>query len=40
MGLLVNSSRAIIYASQGKDFAEQAGIKAKEVQQAMQAYFK
>ena len=33
--LLVNSSRAIIYASNGEDFAEVAAEKAKEVQQQM-----
>lgn len=34
-GLLVNSSRGIIYASQEKDFAEIAALKAKEMQQQM-----
>lgn len=34
-GLLVNSSRGIIYASQGDDFAEVAGQKARELQQEM-----
>lgn len=34
-GLLVNSSRAIIYASDGKDFAEAAGKAAKDVQAEM-----
>ena len=34
-GLLVNSSRGIIYASQGKDFAEVAAEKAHELQQQM-----
>jgi orotidine-5'-phosphate decarboxylase len=34
-GLLVNSSRGIIYASSEKDFAEKAGQAAKEVQQEM-----
>lgn len=34
-GLLVNSSRGIIYASQGEDFAEVAGQKARELQQDM-----
>ena len=34
-GLLVNSSRGIIYASSGTDFAEVAGIKAKELQEQM-----
>ena len=36
-GLLVNSSRGIIYASYGNDFAEVAASKAEEVQQQMQA---
>ncbi len=31
-GLIVNSSRAILYASQGEDFAERAGEKARETQ--------
>jgi orotidine-5'-phosphate decarboxylase len=34
-GLLVNSSRGIIYASDGQDFAEVAGQKAHELQQQM-----
>lgn len=34
-GLLVNSSRGIIYASQGDDFAEVAAQKAHELQQEM-----
>lgn len=34
-GLLVNSSRGIIYASDGTDFAEKAGQKAKELQEEM-----
>ena len=34
-GLLVNSSRGIIYASQGEDFAEVAAQKAQELQQEM-----
>ena len=34
-GLLVNSSRGIIYASDGEDFAEMAGNKAREMQQQM-----
>lgn len=34
-GLLVNSSRGIIYASQGEDFAEVAALKAKELQEQM-----
>jgi orotidine-5'-phosphate decarboxylase len=36
-GLLVNSSRGIIYASSGEDFAEVAAIKAKELQEEMAA---
>ncbi len=35
-GLLVNSSRGIIYASQGEDFAEVAARKAHELQQQME----
>ena len=35
-GLIVNSSRAIIYASNGEDFAERAGEEAQKVQQEMQ----
>lgn len=34
-GLLVNSSRGIIYASNGDDFAEAAAQKAKELQEQM-----
>jgi orotidine-5'-phosphate decarboxylase len=36
-GLLVNSSRGIIYASNGEDFAEVAAQKAQELQQQMAA---
>ena len=36
-GLLVNSSRGIIYASSGNDFAEVAAQKAQELQQQMAA---
>jgi orotidine-5'-phosphate decarboxylase len=39
-GLLVNSSRGIIYASNGEDFAEKAGEAAKEVQQEMEVLLK
>ncbi len=39
-GLLVNSSRAIIYASSGEDFAEKAGEAAKEVQMEMEILLK
>jgi len=34
-GLIVNSSRAIIYASNGENFAERAGEEAHKVQQQM-----
>ena len=34
-GLLVNSSRGIIYASKDEDFAEIAGQKAKQLQLEM-----
>lgn len=34
-GLLVNSSRQIIYASSGLDFAEKAGNEAQAMQHAM-----
>jgi orotidine-5'-phosphate decarboxylase len=37
-GLLVNSSRQIIYASSGKDFAEAAKAEAKKVQEEMKKY--
>jgi len=36
-GILVNSSRGIIYASSDEDFAEAASAKAKEMQITMQA---
>lgn len=36
-GLLVNSSRGIIFASEGKDFADQARAAAKKVQLDMHA---
>lgn len=35
-GLLVNSSRGIIYASNGLDFAEKATLAAREIQQEME----
>jgi len=35
-GIIVNSSRGIIYASSDKDFGEVAGIKAKELQGDME----
>ncbi len=34
-GLIVNSSRGIIYASKGEDFAQVAGKKSKELQKQM-----
>jgi orotidine-5'-phosphate decarboxylase len=37
-GLLVNASRAIIYASQGEDFAEKARTNAQQYQAEMQTY--
>lgn len=36
VGLLINSSRGIIYASKDEDFAEAAATKALELQQQMQ----
>jgi len=39
-GLLVNSSRGIIYASSDKKFAAVAGEKARELQQQMAIYLK
>ncbi len=39
IGLLVNSSRGIIYASNGRDFADKAKEKAVELQLEMSAYF-
>lgn len=38
VGILVNASRAIIFASSGKDFAEKAGAVAREYQQEMAGY--
>lgn len=37
-GLLVNSSRGIIYASNGTDFAQRAGEEAKKLQQQMSKF--
>jgi len=39
-GLLVNSSRGIIYVSTGEDFAEKAKIAAEEVQKEMEVLLK
>ena len=36
VGLLINSSRGIIYASQKEDFAQAAAAKAKDLQQQME----
>jgi orotidine-5'-phosphate decarboxylase len=38
VGLLVNASRAVIYASEGMDFAEAAAAEAKKLQQEMAAF--
>ncbi|MBP9793698.1 MAG: orotidine-5'-phosphate decarboxylase [Flavobacterium sp.] len=40
VGLLINSSRAIIYASNGEDFAEKARDEAKKLQQEMEQILK
>jgi orotidine-5'-phosphate decarboxylase len=37
-GLLVNSSRQIIYSSDGEDFAEKSGEEAKKMQEEMKQY--
>lgn len=39
-GLLVNSSRGIIYASSGKDFASKAGLAARKVRDEMETILK
>lgn len=39
-GLLVNSSRGIIYASNGEDFAAAAGAAAKKTAEEMEEYMK
>ena len=39
-GLLVNSSRGIIFASNGKDFAEKARVEAQKLQQEMEIILK
>jgi orotidine-5'-phosphate decarboxylase len=36
VGLLINSSRGIIYASNEEDFAQAAALKAKELQKEME----
>ncbi|WMI67909.1 orotidine-5'-phosphate decarboxylase [Mangrovimonas sp. YM274] len=40
VGLLINSSRGIIYASKGEDFAEAAAKEAKALQEQMQELLK
>jgi orotidine-5'-phosphate decarboxylase len=40
IGLLINSSRAIIYASNGVDFAEKARQEAQKMQTEMAAILK
>ncbi|NML23187.1 orotidine-5'-phosphate decarboxylase [Pseudoflavitalea sp. G-6-1-2] len=40
VGLLVNASRAVIFASSGEDFAEKAGAVAKEYSEEMAGYLK
>ena len=40
IGLLINSSRAIIYASNGTDFAEKARVEALKMQQEMEDIIK
>jgi orotidine-5'-phosphate decarboxylase len=37
-GLLVNSARSIIYASNDKDFAKDAALEALKVQQKMEEF--
>lgn len=38
IGLLVNSSRGIIYAGDGEDFAEKAGAQARQLAEAMAGF--
>ena len=38
VGLLINASRAVIYASQGADFAEAAKVEAEKLQQEMASF--
>lgn len=40
VGLLINSSRGIIYASNGNDFAKAAATKAEELQKLMETILK
>jgi orotidine-5'-phosphate decarboxylase len=38
IGLLVNSSRAIIYAGDGEDFAVKARLEAEKIQREMERF--
>jgi orotidine-5'-phosphate decarboxylase len=38
VGLLINASRSILYASSGVDFASAAAAEAKNMQQQMSAF--
>jgi orotidine-5'-phosphate decarboxylase len=38
IGLLINASRSIIYASAGENFAEAAALEAKKLQEEMAAF--
>ena len=38
VGLLVNASRSILYASSGADFAQAAAVEAKKMQQEMSEF--
>lgn len=40
IGLLINSSRSIIYASNNENFAEAAGLEAKKMADEMRGYIK
>lgn len=40
IGLLINASRSIIYASAGTDFAEKAGVEAKKIADKMKQFIK
>lgn len=37
-GLLINSARAVIYASDGKDFAQSAAVEARNIKNRMEGY--
>jgi len=37
-GLMINSSRAILYASSGEDFAEAARIATRELRETINRY--